>query len=273
MWACFAIFWLIGFGFYCAKFDNVVFDGHPFYMTFKNTRNYPEGRKWPAWLICPGIGENATLKTHCDICDPPPKDDRPSGPQCTKLDGRAPSDEHDFVQNCVVYNNDGDKKDQYEGEASWISCDLDYKDVHKARVYLFDQQWPIMFEHGHPVLPNGAVMHTLPKFTRTLMEISREVYEFNSGNDEISFVLMDGETYNTPEDNDHDSTFMIYFGTYVDRVFTQSENKITTGYDFWYWIGFLGGISFFCYALHSLIYAGISIALGWKEDDGFTTLA
>ena len=75
-------------------------------------------------------------------------------------------------------------------------------------------------------------MHTLPKNSRSLLEIAREVYQQNTGEEENSFTLLDSETYATDGFFGSDGSFMMYWGNRVDKLFTQSDDKITTGFVF-----------------------------------------
>mmetsp|Transcript_28812 Transcript_28812/g.39876 ORF Transcript_28812/g.39876 Transcript_28812/m.39876 type:complete len:297 (+) Transcript_28812:110-1000(+) len=269
------VFWIIGFSYYCAKLDNTVFAGQPFYMELIDTHDAKLGRNYPAIMLCPGDatneGDDANLTdVTCSACNL-------TGTNSSDFDVCGEQTDlvpvFDYVHSNCWTINFGDPIAVNGHDGGFINCTWKYSKTERSRLYLLDQQWPVLWKNNKPLLPNGFVQRTMLMNTRSLIEISREEYLFKEKHDkhtEYSYSLMDGETYGIDTTGkDYDSSMMVYYGNFIDRRFTQSVSDITTSYDFWYWIGFLGGLTFFCYVAHSFCYGATALALGWQEDDEY----
>mmetsp|Transcript_34350 Transcript_34350/g.96843 ORF Transcript_34350/g.96843 Transcript_34350/m.96843 type:complete len:297 (+) Transcript_34350:45-935(+) len=268
--AVIAVFWLIGFGFYCAKLDNVVYSGNPFMTEIKTLASDGEfvQRPYPGFLFCvrPGTQLGALECKQCGISF---GGDGEEPDFCTKP--AILSSEFDPKHGCYIVNQE---MENVPDGPSYVNCDVDFNGTGaapSARMYLYNQDWP----HGDSgdgshkgppprLFPNGLVQRSIQPGTRNLVEISRNLYKFLNHGTIVGYELMDGETYPVDGEATH-SSVTVYYGNYVEFLYTETSG-ITTHYDFWYWIGFCGGLGFVCYAIHSAVYMVISFALGLNND-------
>jgi hypothetical protein len=281
LWAALLIFWFIGFVYYCNKLDDVVYKGRPFYTeivgiqdAYKHTPGQyaDDGRPYPALMLCPGLGGNLT-DIDCELCHIPRQGSESTDPFCEESHTYPAYYDADFT-NCFLVNWE---QKALEGHGTHFSCTLKTINTKTSRLYLLDPKWMDLIpqptegdpkpHHPDPrYWPNGMVQRTMPLGSRTLVELARSIYRFLNKVDVASFTTLDAENYVTPDSPDSIS-LTIYYGNFVEMRYTESGD-VTTHFDFWYWIGFLGGISMFVYVLHSVCYGVISLALGWKEEDG-----
>jgi len=275
IWIALLIFWIIGFGYYCSKLDNTVFDGQPFYTEIAplihghHHDEPPNFRPYPSLFVCPGMGGNLSYATSkCDLCGLPnvtaPDFD---GNFCSKPQNLPGI--YDDTFHCFLYNWNPDYIAK-ELPESHLTCTFNTDDnTDLLRVYLYDPAWLQLAQHEghrHPDprwFPNGLIQRTMKDGTRNLVELARSIYKFqNLPEGAVSYTTLDTESYSN---GGNDISFTMYYGNFIEMVYTEGE-KVTTGYDFWYWVGFIGGISFLIYIIHATCYGLISLALGWKEE-------
>jgi len=274
LWVALGIFWIIGFSYYCAKLNNTIFPGRPFYAELnpvfaepgsKNAAQFT--RPFPAWLICPG--------------DAYPPDTTPTivNPVCTACkrnedDGSCVSKKPILVKedptghtNCYLVNGNATQAVFEDSPGYTADCTFSVANSTKTRLYVLDTKWykNYMAEKKIPQFPNGIVQRTMLTGTRNIVELARSKYIYRDNSWEYSFQMLDGESYTDPNNLDEIS-LMIFYGTPSEWTYTQSKKNITTKYDFWYWVGFIGGFSFLIYMLHTACYGAVAYARGWGPD-------
>jgi hypothetical protein len=272
LWVALGIFWVIGFAYYSAKLDNTIYPGRPFYAELMDafpdsgSKNAVETtRAFPAFLLCPGDSSSDGLKPdilnpQCQFCKR--SEDDGSCADVKMVQGKLDPTNH---TNCYLYNGNASTAVHEYGPGYSLDCTFALGNTTKSRLYILDTKWykNYMNDKRIPKFPNGIVQRTMVDGSRNIVEIARSKYIFSDNTWEYSFQMLDGESY---PDKPAEVSLMMFYGTLSEWTYTQSKKKITTKYDFWYWVGFLGGFSFLIYMLHTAFYGVVAYAMGWGPD-------
>ena len=293
LWILVAIFWIVGFSFGCSQLaHSKIYDGRPFFAELfgpqpprkghhdddddDNVYNEIRNRNFPGWLVCPGLPtDNQQASNVTSTCT-----------QCIFSTSNSTDLECDDKinipgifdpqhTNCYVFNGFGtiSTVPTPMPNRSIVNCDFALNNTARVRFYVFDQNW-FAQKDNRWLFPDGIVQRTFPVNTRNLVELSRSKYNFGRGgkvsNSFFSYQLMDGESYPLTTQNGN-ASLMLYYGTPSEWRYTQYPySKVFSGFGFYSWISYIGGLTFFCYFVQVGVYMLICKVMGWDNDTANT---
>ncbi|KAL6077874.1 hypothetical protein QOT17_001911 [Balamuthia mandrillaris] len=264
IWVPLLILWFIYIGFAFDKLANAEQD-----RTFQVQLALKEDIPMPAFSVCPRSGVpiiEAETKCHMSL-------------DSKHMDLLLTATMHS--DGCIAFNENA--KDEYSADFPYgnVTCEITFSNDPKyenntkdAFALLYD---PKLTEKVHkkdatqpdyvPLkeVPSGLCSAEVLEQKTTTLFWKRIIYRWYKGGSSVGYELVDWAAAPSivPLEK-HRARLVLEVGDYFETYY--EEVQWYTGYDFWYWLGMVGGFSFLLLMVHSCAFFPFKLLLGGESD-------
>jgi len=246
LWIPLIIFWIIYFSFAIDKMANSELDS-----SFQVQIRQELPINVPAWTICSLASNDLIRNITCTI---------------TGYNSNKPISSININNMCYIFNTDldpppvADYTNPSVKNQGKISCFIEMNNVTTglSKVWVHDPSLKAdnasQLQANLDSIPSGICTAVVNNGTHTTIHWKKNRFSYTNGNEVIGYDRMD---YDRADDVSFDPTKITAFlsiwpGDYYTWRF--KEVDWWTGYDFWYFLGLIGGMSFILLLIHQLFF-------------------